>query len=123
MQRVWIWIALCRRTQQVVAYHLGDRTQESFDKLYLKVPPQYAACRSTSDGFNAYGKISKFWHSKSKKKNGRTSIVESFNTILRQRNARLVRKTCAFSKSIENHEIAIRLFIQEHNENCKSVKY
>jgi IS1 family transposase len=101
---------------------LGDRTQEAFDKFYLKVPPEYAACRSASDGLQAYGKISKYWHSKSKKKNGRTSQVEAFNTILRQRNARLVRKTCAFSKSLEYHEIAIRLFIQEHNENRISVK-
>jgi len=106
----------------VVAYHLGDRTRESFDEFYIKVPPQYAACRSTSDGFEAYRGISSYWHSKSKKKNGRTSQVEAFNTVLRQRNARLVRRTCAFSKSLEYHELAIRLFIQEYNESCKSVK-
>jgi len=88
----------------------------------LKIPPEYAACRSTSDGFLAYGKISKYWHLKSKKKNGRTSQVEAFNTVLRQRNARLVRRTCAFSKSVEYHEIAIRIFLQEHNEVCVPVK-
>tara|TARA_Y100000294_G_C8433734_1_gene287868 strand:+ start:402 stop:770 length:369 start_codon:yes stop_codon:yes gene_type:complete len=122
LQRVWIWIALCRRTKQIVAYHLGNRTQESFDEFYLKVPSEYAACRSTSDGFQAYGKISPYWHSKSKKKNGRTSQVEAFNTILRQRIGRLVRKTCAFSKTLEYHEIALRIFIQEHNEKQLSVK-
>jgi IS1 family transposase len=107
----------------VIAYHLGPRTQEAFDEFYLKVPPEYAACRSESDGLQAYGKISPYWHTKAKKKNGRTSQVEAFNTVLRQRNGRLVRKTCAFSKSLEYHEIAIRLFIQEYNEKILSVGY
>jgi len=49
--RVWVWIALCRRTKQVVAYHLGDRKKKDFENFYLKVPIDYANCRSTSDGF------------------------------------------------------------------------
>ena len=36
LNRVWLWIALCRRTKQVVAYHLGDRTLEAFKEFYLK---------------------------------------------------------------------------------------
>lgn len=66
--------------------------------------------------------MTSYGHKMSKKKNGETSQVEAFNTILRQRLARLIRKTCAFSKSVEMHEIVIRLFIQEYNENIKSVK-
>jgi len=58
-----------------------------------------------------------------KKKEGRTSQVEAFNTVLRQRLARLVRKTCAFSKSFEMHEVVIRWFIQQYNEEMVSVKY
>ncbi len=120
--RVWIWIALSRRTKQVVAYHLGQRTKKSFNEFYAKIPNDYAGCISHSDGFEAYSSISKYYHTKSKKKGGRTSQVEAFNNVLRQRMARLVRKTCAFSKSMEMHEIVIRLFIQEYNENIKSVK-
>ncbi|MBI2666975.1 IS1 family transposase, partial [Candidatus Woesearchaeota archaeon] len=41
--------------------------------------------------------------------------------ILRQRLARLVRKTCAFSKTFEMHEIVIRWFIQQYNEDILSV--
>jgi insertion element IS1 protein InsB len=120
--RVWLWIALCRRTKQVIAFHLGNRTKEEFGKFYEKVPPAYAGCVSHSDGFEAYATISKYYHTKSKNKSGRTAQVEAFNTILRQRIARLVRKTCAFSKSLEMHQIVLRLFIQEYNENIKSVK-
>ena len=120
-QRIWIWIALCRRTKQVVAYHLGDRDKKSFKEFYNKVPVDYANCLSTSDGFNAYKTLKIYGHKMGKKKKGRTSQVEAFNMILRQRLARLVRKTCAFSKSLEMHEIVIRLFIQEYNEERLSV--
>jgi len=119
--RVWIWIALCRRTKQVVAYYLGDRTKESFKIFYNKVPIDYANCLSTSDGFEAYKVLKICGHKMGKKKEGRTSQVEAFNTVLRQRLARLVRKTCAFSKSFEMHEIVIRWFIQQYNEERLSV--
>lgn len=121
-KRAWLWIALCRRTKQVVAYHLGNRTKKSFEEFYLKVPANYAGCISHSDGFEAYSSISKYYHTKSKKKSGRTSQVEAFNNVLRQRLARVVRKSCAFSKSHEMHEIVLRWFIQEYNEAI-SVKF
>ena len=119
--RIWIWIALCRRTKQVVAYYLGDRTKESFRIFYNKVPLDYANCLSTSDGLEVYRVLKIYGHSMGKKKQGRTSQVEAFNTVLRQRLARLVRKTCAFSKSVEMHEIVIRWFIQQYNEEILSV--
>ena len=120
--RFWLWIALCRRTKQVVAYHLGDRDYKSFCRFYQKVPIDYANCISRSDALKVYKIMTSYGHKMCKKKNGETSQVEAFNTILRQRLARLVRKTCAFSKSFDNHELVIRLFIQSYNENIKSVK-
>jgi IS1 family transposase len=120
-QRIWIWIALCRRTKQVVAYHLGNRDKKSFYEFYNKVPIDYANCLSTSDGFEVYKDLKICGHSMGKKKEGRTSQVEAFNTILRQRLSRLIRKTCAFSKSTEMHEIVIRWFIQQYNEERLSV--
>lgn len=47
--------------------------------------------------------------------------MEAFNTVLRPRLVRLVRKTGAFSKSLEMHEIVILVFIQEYNEERLSV--
>jgi len=121
--RVWVWIALCRRTKQVVAYHLGNRDKESFYVFYHKLPIDYANCLSTSDGFEVYKDLKIYGHSMGKKKEGRTSQVEAFNTVLRQRIARLVRRTCAFSKSFEMHEAVLRIFIQEYNEHILSVIY
>lgn len=123
LNRVWLWIGFCRRTRQVVAYHLGNRDKKSFQEFYSKVPISYANCISRSDMLQAYNLMDNYGHKRCRKKEGQTTQVESFNTILRQRVARLVRKTCAFSKSLEMHEIAIRLFIQSYNEKIKSVKY
>ncbi len=32
-RQVWLWIALCRRTRQVVAYTLGDRSTQTWRVL------------------------------------------------------------------------------------------
>ena len=118
----WLWIALCRRTMQVVAYHLGERTIQSFDEFYDKIPPEYAACFSKSDKWQGYKRIHSWYHHRCKKRDGQTSCVEGFNNILRQRLCRLTRKTCGFSKSKEMHEIVLKIFLHEYNDELKSVK-
>ena len=37
-EKRWIWIALCRRTRQVVAYYIGDRSEKSCRKLWERIP-------------------------------------------------------------------------------------
>jgi IS1 family transposase len=49
----WIWIALCRRTRQVVAYAIGDRSQATCRKLWEAIPPAYRAGHCYSD----FGKL------------------------------------------------------------------
>ena len=100
---------------------MGSRDKEDFEKFYKKIPLQYAGCASRSDLGHTYDKLS-WGHKSCLKKSGETTQVEAFNTIIRQRMARLVRKSCAFSKSEIMHEIAIRLFIHQYNLNCLSVK-
>jgi IS1 family transposase len=34
----WMWIALCRKTRQVVAYFIGDRSQSSCQQLWGLIP-------------------------------------------------------------------------------------
>ncbi len=43
----WIWIALCRRTRQVVAYTIGGRSKVTRRKLWEAIPEAYrrAHCR------------------------------------------------------------------------------
>ena len=49
------------------------------------------------------------------KQSGKTSYIERFNNTLRQRCARLVRKTLSFSKKFENHVGLIKYFICDYN--------
>ncbi|MEN7551521.1 IS1 family transposase [Rapidithrix thailandica] len=44
-----------------------------------------------------------------------TTRIERLNNTLRQRYARLVRKNLAFSKTWENHWLAIRYFLYHYN--------
>ena len=49
------------------------------------------------------------------KETGGTSKIERFNNTMRQRIARLVRKTLSFSKKLVNHIGAIWLFVYHYN--------
>ncbi len=53
----WIWVALCRRTRQVVAYFIGDRSEKSCRALWKSIPASYKACCSFSDFWHAYQKV------------------------------------------------------------------
>ena len=49
----WVWIALCRRTRQVVACFIGDRSADSPGFAQL-IPQSYSSCCSCSDFWEAY---------------------------------------------------------------------
>lgn len=118
----WLWTAVLRRTKHIIAYHVGKRDYIAFRELYAKVPEEYKQCQSRSDFWEAYDNLPKSLHKQCGKEKGETSQVEAVNNVLRQRVGRLVRKTCSFSKSIENHKKVIGLFIQERNVELLSVK-
>jgi insertion element IS1 protein InsB len=54
------------------------------------------------------------------KESGKTNHVERFNNTLRQRVSRLVRKTLAFSKKLENHIGAIWYFVHDYNAKIRA---
>lgn len=112
----WIWIALCRRTRQIVAYYVGDRSDQSCRQLWAQVPEQYKQSRSYSDFWAAYQRvIDTDRHQSVGKETGQTAHVERWNNTLRQRLARFVRKTLSFSKSERMHELVLKLFIHRYN--------
>ena len=53
----WVWIALCRRTRQVVAYFVGDRSEDSSRKLWNWIPSSYKKLASFSDFWRAYQNV------------------------------------------------------------------
>ncbi len=112
----WIWIALSRRTRQVVAYVVGDRSQATCRKLWQRIPAAYQAAHCYTDFWEAYRNvIPQAQHTSSGKESGLTAHVERWNNTLRQRLARFVRQTLSFSKSDRMHKICLRLFIHRYN--------
>lgn len=117
----WVWIALCRRTRQVVAYYIGDRSEESCHQLWQRVPQAYKGCSSYSDFWSAYQKVLPVEsHHSVGKESGQTAHVERFNNTLRQRLARFVRKTLSFSKSEHVHDLVLKFFIINYNLQCST---
>ena len=53
-QECWLWLALCRRTRQIVAYTIGDRSQAGAMSLREHVPADYRRRATRSDFWLAY---------------------------------------------------------------------
>lgn len=114
----WIWTAICRRTRQIIAFVIGDRSKKTCYKLWNKIPKDYKQCNSFSDFWNAYEEVfSPDLHRCVGKESGETSHMERWYNTLRQRISRFVRKTLSFSKSDVYHYIVTKLFIFNYNES------
>ena len=115
----WIWIALCRRTRQVLAYAIGNRGKESCRLLWRRIPESYRRGVLYSDFWESYQKVlPKDRHHPVGKSEGQTSHVERWNCTLRQRLGRFVRRTLSFSKSEVMHEVCLLLFLHSYNLSC-----
>jgi insertion element IS1 protein InsB len=118
----WIWLAVCRRTRQVVAYAVGDRGEATCRLLWERVPVLYRRGLLFTDFWRAYRAVlPDDRHLAAGKGAGLTNHVERFNNTLRQRLGRLVRKTLSFSKSETMHEYCLLLFLHEYNWLRKAV--
>jgi len=119
----WVWLALCRRTRQIVAYAVGDRGETTCRRLWDRIPPGYRQGLCFTDLWEAYGKvIPQSQHCSGGKETGQTNHMERWNNTLRQRLARFVRQTLSFSKKRLMHKISLILFIHRYNHDC-TTKY
>ena len=117
----WVWIALCRATRQVVAYVIGDRSEQTCRKLWAAIPEGYQTGHCYTDFWEAYNQvIPDEQHTACGKDSGQTAHVERWNNTLRQRLGRFVRKSLSFSKSEMMHEICLRLFLHRYNLSIAS---
>jgi insertion element IS1 protein InsB len=112
----WVWLALCRRTRQIVAFVIGDRSEATCRQLWERIPEAYRHCHTFSDFWEAYQLVfSEATHSSVGKDSGQTNHIERWNNTLRQRLARFVRRTLSFSKSDRFHELVLKIFIHRYN--------
>ncbi|HEV2123127.1 MAG TPA: IS1 family transposase, partial [Chloroflexota bacterium] len=114
-----LWIALCRRTRQVVAYVFGDRSEQTCRRLRERIPEDYRLALCFTDFLESYRcVIPAEQHLPMGKESGETNHVERWNNTLRQRIGRFVRKTLSFSKCDRMHEICLWLFLHHYNRSC-----
>ena len=112
----WIWIALCRKIRQVVAYAVGDRSKKTCLRLWEAIPSVYRRGHCFTDFWATYvAVIPEEQHTAVGKETGKTAHVERWNNTLRQRLARFVRMTLSFSKSVVMHEACLLLFLHRYN--------
>lgn len=112
----WIWTVMCRRTRQIVACVIGNRSEETCWTLWEQIPYAYRSCQSFSDFWEAYQNVfPEETHECVGKESGQTNHMERWYNNLRQSNARFVRKTLSFSKSDFMHLIVTRIFIVRYN--------
>jgi len=110
------------KTRQILAFHVGKRDKASGEALMNKLPEDLKKANFYTDKFSVYYEvIPRQQHIPVNKKSGKTSYIERFNCTIRQRCARLIRKTLSFSKKIENHIGLIKMFICEYNDTLKSL--
>jgi insertion element IS1 protein InsB len=115
--RQWVWIAMDATTRQVIAFHGGDRSGQSAEALWEKIPAAYQEhAVFYTDLYAVYtGVIPSTQHRAISKLARQTNHVERFNCTLRQRVSRLVRATLSFSKKLSHHIGAIKYFICDYN--------
>ena len=118
----WIWIALCRRTRQIVAFYIGNRDEAAARQLEQRIPFPYTWCPMYTDYYPAYdGILPEHLHWQKDKQSGATSHVERWNNTLRQRLGRFVRKTLSFSKSEQMYYLMLLWFIIDYNQEVASL--
>ena len=115
--RQWGWSAMDADTRHIIAFPVGDRSRQSAEALWGKIPTGYQEqARFYTDCYEAYkGVIPSVQHRAITKLARKTNHVERFNCTLRQRVSRLVRATLSFSKKLANHIGAIKYFICDYN--------
>ena len=112
----WLWTVMCRRTRQIVAFAIGDRSSTTCRKLWQRIPKQYRRCHSFSDFWEAYQEVfPEETHRSVGKESGQVNHMERWNCTLRQKLARYVRKTLSFSKADHMHHLVTRWFIVDYN--------
>ena len=55
--KVWVWLALCRKSRQVVAFVAGDRSRASCERLWREIPERYKKASCYSDLWEAYREV------------------------------------------------------------------
>jgi IS1 family transposase/DNA-directed RNA polymerase subunit RPC12/RpoP len=88
-QKRWLWVALCRRTRQIVSFFLGERDTTRCQQVWQRIPLAYSTCPRFTDAWQGYPDgLPTAQHHPVGKETGETAHIERLNNTLRQRLAR-----------------------------------
>ncbi len=107
----WLWHAIDHASGKVLAYVLGNHTDNVFLKLKALLEP-FGISKFYTDGWGAYErKLNPKQHQIGK---ANTQKIERKHLTLRTRIKRLARRTICFSKSETVHDVVIGLYINRY---------
>jgi IS1 family transposase len=122
-------MARSRRTGQIIAAVIGDRSRAMLEELWEMVPASYRRKLVYTDDYAVYRSFFAPWqHRITDKTDGRTGYplaggMEGINTLFRARVSGLVRKCCGVCAWINQRvdDVWQRFLIvcHEHNQRCK----
>jgi IS1 family transposase len=126
-RKYWVWLAIDQTPGptkgRIVGCAVGDRSSEGAQALWQSLPTPYQERADFyTDFWDPYAAVfPQDRHYPVAKDSGYTNHIERFNGTFRARISRLVRKSYAFSKSLQNHTAAIWNFIHHYNQQFPSL--
>jgi IS1 family transposase len=119
----WLWVALCRRTRQVVANAYGDRSAKTCARLWSRIQQSDSSratgrAEASATSGNPIAQFSKTTPvtGRSESPVARWPAHKRFFGRLRQKLARYVRRTRAASESERMLHLTTKLFVEWYNE-------
>src|SRR5512144_1526992 len=106
-KKLWIWLAFCRDTGQLVDWQCGDRDQATLDQLLARLAGWKAGLYCT-DAYVCYDQalpVGRHFMGKEE-----TWRLEQIHSRVRHWLARFRRRTLVVSKSVEMVDLSIALF-------------
>jgi insertion element IS1 protein InsB len=111
-QQAWLWYAFEPHSKQIVAWTVGERTDQTCRRL-LRQLRGCQVLRFCTDEWKSYQKLlpwAQHWVGKQW-----TQAIERQNLNFRTHLKRFQRRTICFSKSAEMHEAVLKIYIHQHN--------
>ena len=113
--KTWIWLAIERKSRQIVGFATGDRSAYCGQMLWSSLPVVYQEkAIFYTDLWVVYDEL--IPAARRRQEPGGTAHIERFNNTLRQRQPHLTRKTLSFAKSDDSHFARTLNFINHYNE-------
>lgn len=114
----WLWHAVNHENSEVVAYVLGDRSEEMLWRLTdLLSSINIEIINVYSDDNFSYSAVISWLILRIGKKN--TQKIERKHLTIRTRVKRLARRSICYSKTLEKHKIMIGLYMNIVEFGCK----